>query len=314
MQTPRARLRLLLRPGVAVPPPLFLPLVLALAAKIEVLEFAEFLCNPTKLAKGLQALHQTLGTDGITCTCGAGLEIEALGAELDWSVYPPRAVAAPPALLSLDPQGIAERVSRAPRIAAAAEATRRLAATCPGEPVLVVALTGPGSLAKEMANAMGIDPVMALRNDTALLEIAGRTVLEVARLILLAGANVVFLLERDRPAADAGRSGTWASVVTPIANLAKFHKALTIMLAPPDAAPLPPAIVPCFPSGTTIGGGGNRLRAQAFGTDGLGWHFPDSAACVFTTDGELPADTDIGALRAVCQAVRSELGRTKGAE
>ena len=45
--------------------------------------------------------------------------------------YPPRVVAAPRALRSLDADSIAELVARAPRIGAAAEATRRLAAACP---------------------------------------------------------------------------------------------------------------------------------------------------------------------------------------
>lgn len=308
-QTPRARLRLLSRAGENAPVPLFLPLVLALAAGIEALDVAEFLRNPTKLAKGLQALHQALRADGITCGCGASLEIEALGAELDWKVYPPRVVAPPPALLSLDPANIAERVSRAARIVAAVDATRRLAATAPGEPALVVALTGPGSLSAQMARAIGSEPAIPLSPTAPLLEIAGRTVLEVARLFLLAGANVVILLERDRPAAEIAISETWASVVTPISNLARFHKALPIMLTTPDATPLPPAIVPCYPAAAIPKDGGRRPWALALGVDQLDWRLPKAEAAVLTTDGELPVDTDISALRVACQAVEAELDR-----
>ncbi|MGH8991692.1 MAG: hypothetical protein ACRDZ7_09215, partial [Acidimicrobiia bacterium] len=69
--TPRARLRMLARSGRAEPG-IFAPLVLAQAAEIEALDVAEFLANPTKLAKGLTALHQALGTDAVVTTAPAG--------------------------------------------------------------------------------------------------------------------------------------------------------------------------------------------------------------------------------------------------
>ena len=51
-QTPRARLRLLSRAGEGAPVPLFLPLVLALAAGIEALDVAEFLRNSDQARQG----------------------------------------------------------------------------------------------------------------------------------------------------------------------------------------------------------------------------------------------------------------------
>lgn len=107
--TPRARARLLARGGRAQPG-LFAPLVLAQAAEIEALAVDAFLTDPTKLAKGLTALHQALGTDAITVFGG------------DWS------------------DGTAN---------AAVEATARLATTAAGEPVLVAALTGPATMAEQ---------------------------------------------------------------------------------------------------------------------------------------------------------------------
>jgi hypothetical protein len=107
--TPRARARLLLRSGRAQPG-LFVPLVLVQAAEIEALTVDEFLTNPTKLAKGLTALHQSLGTDAITV---AGPEVLGAADQLD----------------------------------AAVEATSRLATTAPGDPVLVAVLPGPATVA-----------------------------------------------------------------------------------------------------------------------------------------------------------------------
>ena len=114
--TPRARVRLLSRSGRAQPG-LFAPLVLAQAAEIEALPLEAFLTDPAKLAKGLTALHQALGTDGVV-VAAAGLLGRAAGAT--------------------------ERVN------AAVEATLRLAATLPGDPALVAALPGPAAVAAEL--------------------------------------------------------------------------------------------------------------------------------------------------------------------
>src|SRR5918996_425143 len=114
--TPRARVRQLSRSGRAQPG-LFAPLVLAQAAEIEALPLETFLSDPTKLAKGLTALHQALRTDGVV-VAAAGL----LGGGA----------------------GTTERVE------AAVEATSRLAATLPGEPALMAALPGPAAVAADL--------------------------------------------------------------------------------------------------------------------------------------------------------------------
>jgi hypothetical protein len=310
--TPKARAKALLRPAAGLQPALFLPLAHALAAKIEALDVEEFLRNPTKLAKGLQALYQALGTDGITCACGAGLEIEALGADMDWSVYPPRVAAASRALRSLDANSIAELIARAPRIGAGVEATRRLAAVCPGDPALVVGLTGPAFLAAQIARAIGVDPATAQATDAALTETAGRAVLEVARQFLLAGANVIILLEGNLPASDAVASDTWRDTVTPIANLTRFHKAVPIMAGPVDFGRLPTSILPCLAAEAPAGGLNSRPHALALGANSTAWRLTDFAAAVVTTDGDLPMETDIGALRADCQRMRGDIDQAAG--
>jgi uroporphyrinogen-III decarboxylase len=302
----------LLRPAPGHLPTLFLPLVHALAAKVEALEIREFLRNPTKLAKGLQALYQTLGADGITCACGAGLEIEALGAEMDWSVYPPRVVALPPFVGSLDAARIAELIAQAPRIGAAAEATRRLAAACPGDPTLVVGLTGPACLAAQIARAIDIDPASAPATDVSLMETAGRAVLEAARQFLLAGANVIVLLEANLPSPDTAASESWSDMVTPIANLTRFHKAVPILVGAVRIGGSPNLILPCFAAAEPPRDHGARAYALALAANSLEWRLTDSTAAVLTTDGEVPVDTDIGALRAACHAIQGAIEQSAG--
>jgi Uroporphyrinogen decarboxylase (URO-D) len=311
--TPRAQVRSLLgsggRRGAA---PLFVPLMHVLAAKVEALDIGECLTNPTKLAKGLQALYQALGTDAITCACDGAIEIEALGACTDWSVYPPRVVA-PPALEGLDPDVIAKRVAKAPRIAAAGEAIRRLAVTCPGEPVLVAALTGPAALAVQIAAAAGQAATVSAALE-AYLETAGRTVLESARQFLLAGANIIMVIEHALPEHQTSSFDGWKSVMTPIANLTRFHRALPMVLATwtsEDLGALPAAIVPCLPLQGSIVEAGRRFGV-ALPTDNLDWRLPSSPCSVLTTDGEVPFETDIPALRAACEGVRMQIDALSG--
>lgn len=311
--TPRAQLRSLLgRAGRRHPVPLFAPLTHALAAKVEALDIGECLTNPTKLAKGLQALHQALATDAITCVCDAAIELEVLGARTDWTSYPPRVVA-PPALDGLNSEAIAERVGKALRMAAAVEATRRLAATCPGEPALLAAFTGPASLAVQIAVAEG-DAAPKHAAFEAYLETGGRTVLEAARQFLLAGANVIMLLEEVLPERQTSSFDVWRSVINPIANLTRFHRALPIVLASwtsEHLGALPATIVPCLRlGGSTVEAG--RSFGVALPTGGLDWQVPRLPCSVLTTDGELPFKTDIPALRDACEGVRMQI-RAMGA-
>lgn len=311
--TPRARVRALLgQTGRHHKTPLFVPVVHALAAKVEAVGLFEFLTNPTKLAKGLQALHQALGTDAITCACGATIEIEALGATVECSVYPPRVVAPPP-VQDFDSDTLPERVAKAPRIAAAAEAVRRLAVTSPGEPILVAALAGPASLAIQIAQSLGQNAYHNVAFE-AYLETAGRTVLEVARQFLLAGANMITIVERALPERQSSDFDVWKGAVTPMVNLTRFHKALPMVLAnwrPEHLGALPATIVPCLSLTSPI-----VEAAGTFGialpTDNLDWHLPSLPYSLITTDGEVPFETDIPALRTACEVVRKQIEMLSG--
>ena len=95
----RSRARLLARHG-RVSPALVCPLVLVQAAEIEALPVPRFLTDATKLANGLRALRGAFGNDVIVTAAADDLAAAAAGA------------GSPAAH---------------PRVAAAVEATRRLA-------------------------------------------------------------------------------------------------------------------------------------------------------------------------------------------
>jgi hypothetical protein len=200
--SPRARARLLLRSGRAQPG-LIAPLVVTQAAEIEALPLDEFLTNPTKLAKGLTSLHQALGTDAITVS-GSDVSIEHTGA--------------------------------------AVEATSRLVATAPGEPLLVAALLGPATVAG--------------RRECDL-EQAGEHVLDVVKRFLEAGSHLIVLLEDAEPPED------WRSAVTPVFNVARFHQAVSVAVMGGAASSANVTVLPREPKEWTAPQDGTALTITA---------------------------------------------------
>jgi uroporphyrinogen-III decarboxylase len=277
------------------------------AAQVEALDLHGFLTNATKLAKGLEALHQILEVDGITCFCNAGAELEALGAELDWSSYPPSPRRAPFPPQDFDTDAIAQRVRQLPRVAAATEATRRLAAVCRGEPVLSVAIAGPAATARAFA-----DDVATAIAGVTLLERAGRTVFEFARQFLAAGANLIVLLENDISHLDSDGVETWRAAVAPIANLSRFHKAVPVMLFNSRVAAadkIPNSFILCQPPSIHSAQVGARAKGLALSPMPADWQFPSEAFSILTTAADICPETDLGLLRTACANIRSQVAR-----
>jgi uroporphyrinogen-III decarboxylase len=316
--TPRARARLLARSGRAQPG-LFAPLVLAQAAEIEALPLGSFLTDPTKLAKGLTALHQALGTDAITVAGADGLLAEALGAELDWTSYPPAVVRRPGPVERAGAAGASEAalevtarveaaVETTPRLEAAVEATARLAATAPGDPVLVAALTGPATLAAEVLGDVLGQPE-GQDSAAAILEALGEATLAVLKRFLEAGVNLVIVVEDALPPPAA--LDAWRSVVTPLVNVTRFHQAAPVMVvrhAPADAVgTVPPSIGLCGPEGTTITGPPNRLRGVTLAAEPKEWVVPPPATPLTVTAGVVPGSYRFAEVLEACRRVTDGL-------
>ena len=219
----RSRARLLARHG-RVSPALVCPLVLVQAAEIEALPEERFLTDATKLANGLRALREAFGNDVIVTAAADDLAAVAAG-----DLAAARAAAAT--------GDLATTSAAHPRVAAAVEATRRLAVTA-DDAALAVALCGPARLAAEL----GQSPV-----DQAALETCGAVLLTLAKAFLEAGANLLLLVEAEPlPAASAG---AWRSAATPLVNVARFHQAAAavVLADPADAAIAPRGAVVCLP-------------------------------------------------------------------
>jgi acetophenone carboxylase len=245
-------------------PGIFAPLVLAQAAEIEALDVAEFLANPTKLTKGLTALHQALRTDAVVTTApfGGRVDDDAGARELD----------------------------------AAVEATSRLAATLPGEPVLVAALTGPATRARQAGSED--------------LEAAGTSILDGLRRLLEAGANLVVLVEEEAPpAADVE---LWRSVVTPLVNVARFHQALPVVVFESPSAvaveAVPVSAGVCGPPDLPAGGPPARVWGVALPVEPKEWTAPGPGVALVTTSGVVPAHVGFAEVLDGCGRLRSEAG------
>ena len=214
----RSRAKLLARRG-RVAPALVCPLVLVQAAEIEALSEERFLTDATKLANGLRALHTSFGHDVIVTAAADGLAVAAARARSP---------------------------TADPRVAAAVEATRRLAITA-DDAALAVALCGPARLAAELGPSpvdaeLGPSPV-----DRAAWETCGAVLLTLAKAFLEAGANLLLLVEAEPlPAASAD---AWRSAATPLVNVARFHQAAAavVLADSADAALAPRGAVVCLP-------------------------------------------------------------------
>lgn len=252
----RARARLLARhgpfdrPSSGSAPALVCPLVLAQAAEIEALPAGQFLTDATKLANGLRALHDAFGNDVIVTAAADDL------AACSQAAYSQAACSSAAAAAGAAGGGAA---AGHPRVAAAVEATRRLAVTAE-DAALAAAVCGPAQLAAQL----GRSPA-----SHAALEECGAVLLALAKAFLEAGANLLLVVETE-PLPPAGADG-WRSAVTPLVNVARFRQAAAavVLTNPADAALAPRGAVVCLPS--AVAGPGQGI---ALGPDPMTWRAP----------------------------------------
>lgn len=245
----RSRAKLLARHG-RVSPALVCPLVLVQAAEIEALPDERFLTDATKLANGLRALRGAFGHDVIVTAAADDLAAIAAGAG--------------------GPGAPAQQAVQHPRVAAAVEATRRLAVTAEGA-ALAVALCGPAQLAAQL----GQSPT-----DQAALETCGAVLLTLAKAFLEAGANLLLLVEAE-PLSAASADG-WRSAASPLVNVARFHQAAAaVVLADgADATFAPRGAVVCLPPQQAGPGQGIALSP-----DPAAWPAPPAGVPLVTSLG-----------------------------
>ena len=237
--------------------------------------------DATKLARGLEALHKAIGTDAVYAAVANGVEIEAAGAQLDWSSYPPR-VSTPPEVVLSEATDLPDRLAAFRRVQTALETTRRLAVTLSDGPLLAAAVTGPHTLAHQFGRSS--DNI----SDQDW-ELSGRICAELARLYCEAGANLI-VVEEETVGVDGGDSDKRQAALVPLINIVKFHKKLLV----------------------SIGAADGSTQGEAFSVSGLknspeDWQKPKECGDLVITCAEVSPDTNIPLLSGSCSNMMASL-------
>jgi Uroporphyrinogen decarboxylase (URO-D) len=223
--------------GAAPRRPLFLPIVFSHAARIENLPLRAFLSNPTKITRALRQMRGHLRSDGLTCYFDPYLEIEALGAELDWDAGERRTFRRPGHRISGDlpiDAGALENLASKGHIPVAVEVIRRLKSMVRDDVLLATGVSGPLRLAAQLAQS-GQGECLEKEISTGALELAAEATAAVAKAFVEAGANVVIISE-DLPVSFPG-DATVASLLATTVNIIRFYQSLPVLVLNPSAQP-----------------------------------------------------------------------------
>ncbi len=202
--------------------PLLMPFVFSLAAKLESLPRREFLSNPTKICNGLRQIHTYLHLDGVCCYYDPFLEAEALGCHLEWNgdeARLPRPSHKQEVVLSN--LGSPDTIPANGRLPIACEVFRRLKVMLANGPALMARVTGPHTLAAQLFH----DPTDAPDRIASCAE-AGMVV---ARSLLEAGADAVFISEASLPEMTLSECETYTHFLEPIVNVVRFYGAMPVL-------------------------------------------------------------------------------------
>lgn len=233
--TPREMAKSLLQ-GVAPPRPLFLPIVFSLGARVENVPLRAFLRNPAKIFNSLRRVRAHLHADGVACYFDPFLEIEALGATLDWDLpespgLTPRVRWPQPLEKGTLAAGLAapaDAVRRA-RVPVAIDVIRRLNAVLRDGSLLMAGLTGPFTLAARLA-ALEAEPGLRFVDvPREALDLASSFLTLLATAYAEGGANLIFLQEETLPAFSAENFEDFASYLAPTLNVIRFYQSLPVL-------------------------------------------------------------------------------------
>ncbi|MGA8408325.1 MAG: uroporphyrinogen decarboxylase family protein [Candidatus Acidiferrales bacterium] len=221
--TPRETLKQLLQ-GTNPPTPLFLPVLFNLGAKIENTPLPAYLTNPTKISSAQRQIRARVHSDGVACYFDPHLEAEALGASINWPTTDR------PATLHW-PQNVRspEEAAKHPRVAVAAEVIHRLKSLFRDEPLLLAGVSGPFTLAAQLAQSAGRESISSDALPDSAVELAAATITQIATKLVEAGANVIFIREEILPTLTPQTAEAWASTLAPAINIIRFYQALPVL-------------------------------------------------------------------------------------
>jgi hypothetical protein len=230
--TPRQMVKGLLQ-GIAPPRPLFLPVVFSAGARVENQPLPAFLANPTKICNAQRQLRGPLRTDGFSCYFDSFLEVEALGATLDWG-----AADRPPAVRW--PQGSErgelpddlrspEEAVKAGRVPIALDVLRRMKAMLRDDSILMAGVTGPFTLAARITQLEAGGAWRTQEISESAVELAASVVTRISGALVEAGASLIMIQEDVLPALSQERCAAWASALEPAFNVIRFYEALPVL-------------------------------------------------------------------------------------
>tara|TARA_R110000787_G_scaffold170629_26_gene283379 strand:- start:5492 stop:6421 length:930 start_codon:yes stop_codon:yes gene_type:complete len=192
--------------------PLFAPLMYGVCSQIEALPPAQVTADPTRLAKCQGELRRVLGTEAFVVAAPSAMEAQALGAHVDRNVWPPRVNDSGSASLPHSLEDFSSAWEQSEALTASLEATRRIARSEQGKPVILAALTGPATLLGQLKG----DAALAQED----FEFIGRALSALCREFAQGGASAILICEQALPVdMDA-----WHAALSTIANIARFHR------------------------------------------------------------------------------------------
>jgi hypothetical protein len=329
---PRQAVRALLQ-SIAPQRPLFLPIVFSLGARIENVSLRNFLTNPTKISNALRQIRTHLRSDGITCYFDPYLEAEALGGVLDWAsdARHPSLRWPQPSHDGELPEGLCapDETAKRGRVPIAVEVIRRLKPLVRDDFLLVAGVTGPLTLAAQLAQIDTSESARKQSPPDSALSLAAEVTPVVARALVEAGANVILIREELLPASAADLAD-WASRLASTINIVRFYEALPVLLLGRQhfaagqldaifAEPLDAIISAPIESAITSSAAERRssrcgisLPAAAFASDpsdvpqltaALRKIIPEQRPALVTTTSDLPSTADLKVLNAIAEEV-----------
>lgn len=272
----------LARRGGADCPPLFAPLARAIASQIEAISPLEMVADPTRLAKGIGELRRAAGIDVLVTASPCLMEAQALGAEIDCSQWPPRLVAG-----NSDAVGTHDDFEvcfdAGELLAAAIEATERLAPQTPDDVAIVAALTGPATLLGQLFEG----PTYSVAQQ----EYVAAAVAALVRRLGQAGADAIVFVETVSPFDE------WENLYGTVGNTAKFLKKPMIIAGATGANTWPRlAVSP------------NLVSTLSIDPEDWGDAYDVGPARFVTTAGEIPAEIPLATLLDQLGEARCRLG------
>lgn len=246
--------------------PLFAPVIFSAAAQIEAVDARDMLEDATLLGKCLNGTRQLLNLDCLYVCAPSEAEAEAAKSD---------------------------NPAAQPRLAAGIEVCQRLSDTEGDRLALLAGLTGPAALATRLMAGQDVDDIEDYY------EQASAGLLALVKALGEAGCSGIWFQENAAPGDADDEREIWEDSLTPIVNVARFHK-LPVFVSFTEHEPdeCPAGVIVCA-------SGGGDSAAGLLPADWNTWNeLPGDCQIVLT-----PAEVDPAAKLA---DLREQIGRMAG--